>query len=342
MPPTRINGRLPLIKSSVIEYSNGDEVTATFVYEKLERHCSKCFRLDHDVNDCLVAKHEAKARKASNGEGSLSVENDQRRDGGHKPPRETDIFRFSAHNSRLSDRQRNARYKSYDPHYDARATIDSQRRSRSLHEAHQRRLKEPLRDQQRGYYSRTTSQRDDASFYRRDRYSRSPQRSENQHRNPSNSAHNNSPSSPRGRERHRREETNSSKGPRNTFERGNPLLLEQQPAPHEAFNEALEEVREVMVQYTQCADPTESAARKERLRKAEKEGQLEETAARMVQASLGDKPEEQQQLKEPGGGSSYRNNRETQTRKATRSSNDTVKSKADKRFKLQEKKTTAT
>ncbi|KAF3495845.1 hypothetical protein DY000_02052093 [Brassica cretica] len=111
-------------------------------------------------------------------------------------------------------------------------------------------------------------------------------------------AHNNSPSSPRGRERHRREETNSSKGLRNTDERGNPLLLDQQSVPHEAFNEALEEVREVMVQHTQCADPTESAARKERLRKAEKEGQLEETATRMVQASLADKPEEQQQLEE--------------------------------------------
>lgn len=45
----QINGLLPIIKSSVIEYSNGDEVTATFVYEKLDKHCSKCLRLDHDL-----------------------------------------------------------------------------------------------------------------------------------------------------------------------------------------------------------------------------------------------------------------------------------------------------
>lgn len=39
-----------------------------------------------------------------------------------------------------------------------------------------------------------------------------------------------------------------------------------------------------MLQYTQCADPSESAARKERFRKAEEEGQLEEEVARMVRA----------------------------------------------------------
>ena len=34
-----------------------------------------------------------------------------------------------------------------------------------------------------------------------------------------------------------------------------------------------------MIQYIQYADPIESAGRKERLRKAEEEGQFEETAA---------------------------------------------------------------
>ncbi|KAL0686503.1 hypothetical protein Bca4012_086180 [Brassica carinata] len=60
-----VNGRLPLLKSSVVEYSNGDEVTATLVYEKLERHCLKCGRLDHEIRDCLEAKHEKKAQLAA-------------------------------------------------------------------------------------------------------------------------------------------------------------------------------------------------------------------------------------------------------------------------------------
>ena len=40
-----------------------------------------------------------------------------------------------------------------------------------------------------------------------------------------------------------------------------------------------------MVQYTQCADPTESAARRERMKKAEQQGELEETALLMVRAA---------------------------------------------------------
>ncbi|KAL0864051.1 hypothetical protein Bca101_043169 [Brassica carinata] len=59
-----VNGRLPLIKTYTVEYPNGDEITATLVYEKLERHCSTCFRLDHEVRDCLEAKHQKKAQVA--------------------------------------------------------------------------------------------------------------------------------------------------------------------------------------------------------------------------------------------------------------------------------------
>ena len=56
-----INGRLPLIKSSIIEYPNGDEVMATLVYERLEKHCSKCNKLDHELRDCLLAKAQRRA-----------------------------------------------------------------------------------------------------------------------------------------------------------------------------------------------------------------------------------------------------------------------------------------
>ncbi|KAF2581448.1 hypothetical protein F2Q68_00006298 [Brassica cretica] len=56
--------------------------------------------------------------------------------------------------------------------------------------------------------------------------------------------------------------------------------------PQEAIEEAIGEVREVMRQYTACADPTESAARKERLRQAEEQGEVEEAAIQMVQANL--------------------------------------------------------
>lgn len=63
-----VNGLLPLITKSVVEFPNGDEVTTTLVYERLDKHCSKCLRLDHELKECLVARAEAKALKASQDE----------------------------------------------------------------------------------------------------------------------------------------------------------------------------------------------------------------------------------------------------------------------------------
>ncbi|KAF2607799.1 hypothetical protein F2Q68_00043305 [Brassica cretica] len=49
---------------------------------------------------------------------------------------------------------------------------------------------------------------------------------------------------------------------------------------------AVGEVREIMIQYTKSSDPTESAARKERMRQAEEQGEVEETALKIVRANL--------------------------------------------------------
>ncbi|XP_024009750.1 uncharacterized protein LOC112084850 [Eutrema salsugineum] len=43
----------PLITTSIVEYPNGDEVHASLVYERLERHCSRCMRLTHEDNLCF-------------------------------------------------------------------------------------------------------------------------------------------------------------------------------------------------------------------------------------------------------------------------------------------------
>lgn len=60
-----VNGLIPLITTSVVEFPNGDEVTTTVVYERLDKHCIKCLRLDHELKECLVARVEAKALKAT-------------------------------------------------------------------------------------------------------------------------------------------------------------------------------------------------------------------------------------------------------------------------------------
>lgn len=56
--------------------------------------------------------------------------------------------------------------------------------------------------------------------------------------------------------------------------------------PPDAVKAAMGEIREVMTQYASCADPTESAARKERIRQAEVQGQIETSAVQMVKASM--------------------------------------------------------
>ena len=69
-----VKGLLPLITTSVVEYPNGDavveylngdEVITRLVYERLDKHCIKCLWLDHELKECLVARTEEKALKAS-------------------------------------------------------------------------------------------------------------------------------------------------------------------------------------------------------------------------------------------------------------------------------------
>nr|VDD55770.1 unnamed protein product [Brassica oleracea] len=71
-----------------------------------------------------------------------------------------------------------------------------------------------------------------------------------------------------------------------TQSKGVPFESSQPSIPKEALETAMEEIREVMTQYSNIADPSESAARKERFRQAEEQGQIKETAEAMVRAEL--------------------------------------------------------
>lgn len=64
--------------------------------------------------------------------------------------------------------------------------------------------------------------------------------------------------------------------------------LRKEPIPDEVMVEAREELREVMIQYTSCADPTESAARKERLRRAEEQGEVEKSIEQIARQLMKD------------------------------------------------------
>ncbi|KAF3565248.1 hypothetical protein DY000_02018682 [Brassica cretica] len=81
-----VNGRLPLIKTTIVEFSGAGEVSATLQYEKLECHCLKCGRLDHEIRDCLEAKHEKKAQLAAQQEVSIRSRASVTDDRGFKAP----------------------------------------------------------------------------------------------------------------------------------------------------------------------------------------------------------------------------------------------------------------
>lgn len=257
-----INGRLSLIKSSVIEYPNGDEITATLVYEKLEKHCLHCGKLDHEARDCLAAKHQRKALLAAQEEPQRSLASVTNREGLQRTENEA----LGGPNRRSPRRQN--RYRPY-------STEDLNRRSPY---SHTRDSPPPF---QRGRYQYDDQPRERHtrnSYYRREE--RSPTHS-------SKYAH-------KDRDYCRGDSQADSSPPRArqtllSSSRGTPRERDNQaaPPPDPTINmhAAREEVQDVLLQYTSCADPSESAARKERLRLFDLQGRLEESAAFIVRAA---------------------------------------------------------
>uniref|UniRef100_A0A0D3E7L6 DUF4005 domain-containing protein n=1 Tax=Brassica oleracea var. oleracea TaxID=109376 RepID=A0A0D3E7L6_BRAOL len=75
-------------------------------------------------------------------------------------------------------------------------------------------------------------------------------------------------------------------------ERGSPQHASQGMIPQSVLNEARGEARDVLLQYTKCADPTEMEVREERVRQAEERGQIEANARKIARASLNSSEEQ--------------------------------------------------
>ncbi|KAF3539504.1 hypothetical protein F2Q69_00020505 [Brassica cretica] len=69
-------------------------------------------------------------------------------------------------------------------------------------------------------------------------------------------------------------------------EQGIPWMTKASELRQEVMTVALSEVQDFMALYANCPDPSESAARRERVRQAEAKGQVEKSAAQIVRASL--------------------------------------------------------
>lgn len=277
-----INGLLPLITSSVVEYPNGDEVVTTLIYERLDKHCTKCLRLDHELKECLVARAETKALKATqdelqgrsvinSGHGSSDVRGVTRpsmRTESNLQTREqrSGAFQFSASNKRsITDRR-------------------GEKEAREI--SQQRQYKDHSKIWQERSAHRRSSQARERSRHDYERGNRPP-RDLSTHRDlpgpPSRSFYREvSRKLPENRDTG----SSVSKNNHEKSERGIPQQCDHDQIPHEVLDEARGELRDVMLQYTKCADLTEREARKERVRQAEEQGEMEETAIQMAKATL--------------------------------------------------------
>ncbi|KAH0892097.1 hypothetical protein HID58_054526 [Brassica napus] len=281
----KINGLLPLIKSFVIKYANRDEVTANFAYEKLEKHCSKCYRLDHDIKDCLEAKHEERAFKAQEDKTRREVTESEKI---RTQPSGSNVLHFSATKQAETNQRDEKKFNRHAREYDERGDIEEIRSYSPRQEISQRRYdsEDPKyrNNVHRSQLSRSSHHREaypsncevssrprDLRRELSDRHcsmDRSLQPSRSRDRMPA------------------RSEDSAPMEPRDSSNMGIPLEEIQNSVPAAVFNEDVNEVREAMIQYTQCDDPTENAAHRARMRRVEEEGEMEDTAALMIQASL--------------------------------------------------------
>lgn len=263
-----VDGLQPLVKQTFVDFADGEEALADLIYDKLASHCKKCNRLDHEDKDCP----DPAAITARNPRPSpLLTPSHQRSDGEHPANRSRShrgsYYHREPHHYPSTDRKRR---RSPD-HHRGRDTLEhDDRRGNLPHEAYGK--------------DRSSRSNHPPSTDRYHRYSSA-------HRRNNHGTHYSPRHEPRerprySRDRHFQDHSSSSVAVHGTSNQVQQIAADQTEPPSAAINTAMCELRDVMVQYVNCADPTESAARKERYRQAEESGQVEEAALQMVRASL--------------------------------------------------------
>lgn len=147
-----INALQPLVKETIMEFSSGEEVTLTFKYERLEKHCTICNRLTHENKDCPNLNQSRKKHYRSP---SPPLRNKDR----HTEDSTRDTHRYQNPRHRDSTNEHNPRSRDYhhrvDRHgrlFGERTTsknfkerIDSDRQSSEFHNSAARKQSPPRR-----------------------------------------------------------------------------------------------------------------------------------------------------------------------------------------------------
>lgn len=245
-----------------------------------------CQRLDHEIRDCLEAKARKREAQKAKEEAEKRVDrhlvDDLREKTRNESPRIS-----TAQSEEVYDRRRE-KEREYYPRRDREPQGKTQQGSR--YHPYKRSTRDNSRE--RG------SQQQSSFFQRHVQTSYPPRHQTSQDRiykpmHKDNNTHLDQGSDRRGRPSRSQEfGTSSARDGKNSTESNRERAEHSSsvggdPSPRVRNSVPKEAVELAMAQYTSCADPTESAARKERMRLAEAQGEIEETAFRMVQASMG-------------------------------------------------------
>lgn len=258
----------------------GGEVIAELIYDKLQKHCKVCCLLDHEEKDCPAAKGQ--------GPRILGSKTREVVTGGTTRERREDLRRrdYREERSYISEKVTSQDAKSQRSHL-REGPRDSRvlERFQKSHDSRDDYQHYGRREESGKSRSHTQSCRNDFPEGLRDRREDQRRRSHNsgsragveslrEHHIEASDSHHGADGISNYRSRHLADEGTSKRG------------QEELPLPPAEVEVAMRELREVMIQYANCPDPAESAARRERVRLAEEQGEFVHTAEQMVRASL--------------------------------------------------------
>ncbi|CAA7050642.1 unnamed protein product [Microthlaspi erraticum] len=257
-----INGLQPLVKETIIEYSDEAESIVSLEYEGLENHCRICYRLTHDTYRCQETKGDEQNPRLK--EPSEREERPQKNFQGQ--PKGGDFNKRAdrygkPYGDRISQRERNTKEEEH----------RRNQSNRRIETQGYRRERTPPRSNHRTGKSRDMRQ----TLQNREEERRSYQHPQQIWREKERDTRRTPP---------RREESVTSRP--SQIPLGRTLDFTGSPTNRiPTLEEAMADLQEVTVQYVDCGDPIESEARRQRVLLGEMEGLMATTAANMVTAA---------------------------------------------------------
>jgi len=260
-----INGLQPLTKETTVEFQDGSEAVVSLDYKNLKSHCHHCLRLSHVEVDCPGLKKAEETNKRTN---QVPPERTtQKPKEGHRSNNQGLRLSQEIGSSHLSDFSRNK--EALHPY--KRKTEDRYGRTNHKADSRSHGFKSPS--------SRHSPPRHTPSFRRE------PPRTFSRNNHISDNPNLQWREKPLPRELTWQESSETSRTRRPPLERemttevSTPL-----PVPLPTKETIMGELREVIVQYSSCADPTESMTRKQRVLQGEARGLMTETAYQILSA----------------------------------------------------------